>query len=222
MSDASEMLRVDGRRKFPGMLVHVGAGWRRLLSNLNELEYVPGENQPKVLPGIPIGLRASRNRVSLGLATAVDYQLQSEAVLNGICIRSADRLFVTGKMLAENCSKFFQADALPKPSGSVDTRPSRAGRTDCGRRPRSHACSGSRPRLCLAGTWPSASAATALVRDMACCKAGHRTCDQMTSASDCGKFSRQQTAPRSGSPNSQTLPFRLGFPRRFPRFSRSS
>ena len=39
-----------------------------------------------------------------------------------------------------------------------------------------------------------AAAASNATQEMACCKAGHRTCGQMTSASDCCK-SRQQTAP---------------------------
>ena len=41
-----------------------------------------------------------------------------------------------------------------------------------------------------------AAAARTADAEMACCKAGHRTCGRMTSASDCCK-SRQQTAPTS-------------------------
>jgi len=39
-----------------------------------------------------------------------------------------------------------------------------------------------------------AAATSTPSQEMACCKAGHRTCGQMTSASDCCK-SRQHTAP---------------------------
>ena len=42
-----------------------------------------------------------------------------------------------------------------------------------------------------------AATTSTVTQEMACCKAGHRTCGQMTSASDCCK-SRQHTAPTFG------------------------
>ena len=66
-----------------------------------------------------------------------------------------------------------------------------------------------------------APAAGAVTQEMACCKAGHRTCGQMTSASDCCK-SRQQTAPTVAVAK-QTVSLWSSHSRRVcPRFSRSS
>ena len=52
-------------------------------------------------------------------------------------------------------------------------------------------------------------------QEMACCKAGHRTCGQMTSASDCCK-SRQQTAPTVAVAKQPDMAVSIGLPAAVP------
>ena len=104
MSDGSDALRfmdAENFRERRRMSVRDGG---RPISNLNELEYVNGEIYANIWHTDRIArISPQSGRVVgwidlTGLLPSI-YQLQSEAVLNGIAYdASGDRLFVTGKL----------------------------------------------------------------------------------------------------------------------------